>query len=193
MPKIVKIGLDLDGVIIDHTSNRIFKAREFGYNIKLEETPTHILKKLLTPEHYKELQAYIYGPASLEASVMDGAVEHIKKLASENEFFIISRRNIYDGGDKLGIKWLKENGIFKFIPESNVFFVAHDEKGAKNIVAKKLGLEVYLDDQLKILEEIPDVKTRVLFDQHGVSSPPPPYAKVVSWPEFSNFIHNTHH
>lgn len=189
----MKIGLDLDGVIIDHTSNRIFKSRELGYDIKPTQTPTHLIKKILAPDHYKELQAFTYGPASLSAFAMEGVTRHLEKLASENEFFIISRRNIYDGGDKLGLEWLKNNGIFDFIPKENVFFVPHDEKGAKNIAAKKLGIKVYLDDQLKILEEIPDVKHRVLFDQHDVSSPPPPYSKVVNWPEFSNFIHNTHH
>ena len=186
----MKIGLDLDGVIIDHTSNRIFKSKELGYDVKPFQTPTHLIKTILAPDHYKELQAFTYGPASLSAFVMDGATEHLGKLASENEFFIISRRNIYDGGDKLGLKWLENNGIFNFIPEKNIFFVAHDEKGAKNVMAKKLGLEVYLDDQLKILEEIPDVKTRVLFDQHNVSTPPSPYAKVVSWPEFANLVGN---
>ncbi len=190
MAKSMKIGLDLDGVIIDHTSSRIKKAGELGYDLKPEETPTHIIKKLLSPEHYKEQQNYVYGPASLSAPVMDGASEHIKKLASENEFFIISRRNIYDGGDKLGLSWLEDSGFFEFVPKENIFFVPHDEKGAKNVMAKRLGIEIYLDDQMKILEEIPDVKTRVLFDQHNVSSPPPPYAKVTSWTEFSDFVKN---
>lgn len=183
-----KIGLDLDGVIIDHTSSRIKKARELGYDVKPRETSTHIIKKLLSPEHYKELQMYVYGPASLLAPTMERAAEQIKKLASKNELFIISRRNIYDEGDKLGLKWLESNGLFDFIPKDKIIFVPHDEKGAKNVAAKKLGIEIYLDDQLKILEEIPDVKTRVLFDQHNISSPPPPYAKVVNWLEFADFV-----
>ena len=188
----MKIGLDLDGVIVDHTSSRIKKARELGYNVKPHETPTHVIKKFLSPEHYKELQAHVYGPASLSAPAMEGASEQIKKLALENEFFIISRRNIYNGGDKLGLKWLESNGLLDFMPKDKIFFVPHDERGAKNVVAKKLGLEIYLDDQMKILEEIPDVKTRVLFDQHNVSSPPPPYAKVTSWTEFTDFVTKIH-
>ena len=190
MAKMMKIGLDLDGVIIDHTSSRIKKACELGYDLKPGETSTHIIKKILVPEHYKEQQNYVYGPASLSAPEMAGAIGHIKNLSKNHEIFVISRRNIYDGGDKLGLEWLGDKGFFEHIPKENIFFVPHDEKGAKNVVAKKLGLEIYLDDQLKILEEIPDVKTRVLFDQHNVSSPPSPYAKVINWLGFSEFVKN---
>jgi hypothetical protein len=184
----MKIGLDLDGVIIDHASSKILKAKELGYNIKPCETLTHLIKKILTPEHYKELQTYIYGRASLNAPAMESAIEYIKKIASENEIFIISCRNISDGGDKLGLEWLKKNAVLNHITKEKIFFVPHDDVYAKNVAAKKLGIEIYLDDQLKILKEMSNVKTRVLFDQYDVSSPSLPYFKVISWPEFADFV-----
>ncbi len=189
MSKKLKIGLDLDGVIIDHVSNRILKSKELGYKIKPEETPTHIIKKILAAEDYQKLQKYVYSPASLSAPAMKGATEHIKRLARQNELFIISRRKIEDGGDKLGLKWLESKGLLNLIQKDKIVFVPHSQKNAKNIMAKTLGIEVYLDDQLKILKEISNVKYRVLFDQYGVYDSSPLFCtKVAGWPEFADFI-----
>ena len=41
------IGFDFDGVIIDHTKNKIKKAKELGYTIRAEEIPSEKLKKLI--------------------------------------------------------------------------------------------------------------------------------------------------
>ena len=41
------IGLDLDGVIIDHTENRLRLAREFGHPLLAKETATDMFKTKL--------------------------------------------------------------------------------------------------------------------------------------------------
>lgn len=52
----MKIGLDLDDVIIDHTQPKIRVAKEFGYLLKPHDTPGTRMKIKLRekghPEHY---------------------------------------------------------------------------------------------------------------------------------------------
>ena len=54
------VGLDLDGVIIDHTKNRLVLARRFGYRLKAKETASDVFKCLLPAQIKRKIQKYLY-------------------------------------------------------------------------------------------------------------------------------------
>jgi len=170
MRKKLSIGFDLDGVIIDHASNKLRCARELGYALEPRDTASGILKSRVDLAHYREIQRFIYGSATLDAPPMDGALETIRTLAPLYDLSIISRRNTADGGDVLGFQWLERHGVLSIIPRERVAFVPHHTVGAKNEIAKKWSVALYLDDQLKILHELSSVKTRVFFDPFDVEA-----------------------
>jgi len=182
MTNTLKIGLDLDGVIIDYTSNKIQKAKELGYHLTPEKTPGHIMKTIVGSDHYREIREWIYGDASLDAPPIEEALDSIQKLARKNMLFIISRRKIENSGKQLGLNWLKKYGVLPFIPEDKIFFVPHDELGAKDKVAHRLGIDIFVDDELKILKDMPSVKTRILFDPFN-SEPSIDFPKIKKWQE----------
>ena len=173
MLKKLSIGFDLDGVIIDHTSNKLRRARELGYVLEPGNTASGILKSRVNPAHYREIQRFIYGLATLDAPPMDGALETIRILAPRYDLSIISRRNTADGGDTIGFGWLERHGVLDIIPRDRIAFVPHHIVGAKNAVAEKWKISLYVDDQLKILRELPSVRTRILFDPFDVEKPIP--------------------
>lgn len=172
-----KVGLDLDGVIIDHTKNKIKTAKAFGFNIKAKETPSEILKKILPSNQYQKLQRRIYGRLTLEAKPVRGTLKTIKKISRNYNLFIISRRN----NPKTAVAWLKKYKISDIIPSRSIFFVKEDRD--KNKLAKKLKIDVFLDDKAEVLKYLSSVPRRVFFNPHKTQKDNK-FAEINSWKEF---------
>lgn len=185
--KKINIGLDLDGVIIDHTQNKIKVAKSFGFNIKKEETQSEVLKTILPEDKYKKLQRAIYGKITLDSPPVVSSLTTLKKLRKNNNynFFIISRRKKRKEDVISGQRWLKKYQIFKIIPEKNVFFVTEEKD--KNIYCKKLKIKIYLDDKIKALKLISSVPYRVFFYPYKVSNNTN-FLEIKSWKEFPKFL-----
>lgn len=157
------IGFDLDGVIIDHTKNKIKKAKELGYIIKAEETSSEILKKLIPSEDYQVIRKFIYSRGTPTAEPMKGALQVIKFLSKNYHIVIISRRD--EDLQKNALEWLKKHGFLSYIKRKDICFVS-DEK-YKDTVAKRLKVRVYMDDKLSVLELLKSVSNRILFDPYN--------------------------
>lgn len=185
--KKLNIGLDLDGVIIDHTQNKIKVAKSLGFNIKKEETQSEILKTILPKEKYKKLQEIIYSEKTLESPPVTLSLEILKKLTKNNDynFFTISRRKKRKQDVISGQQWLEKYQVFKIIPEKNVFFVTEEKD--KNIYCRKLKIKVYLDDKIKALKFIPSVPYRVLFNPYKNSNNED-FLEIKFWKEFPKLL-----
>lgn len=177
------IGFDLDGVIIDHTENKIKKAGEFGFHLAPFQTPHDVLKPFLPRKVYHEVQTYIYNEASLSAPPVEKALDIIETLAKTNSLFIISRRITAE----IALAWLQKHNILSFIPERNVFFVPYNIPYSKDIAAKKVGIGLFVDDETKILRELPSVKTRIHFNQYE-SAPLSEFNQIKRWQELLAII-----
>jgi len=153
------IGFDLDGVIIDHTKNKIKKLRELGYNIRAEETSLEKLKSLISLDDYRIVQKFIYNEVTPIASPMRGAIKTISNLNKDYSLAIISRRR--PETRNIALDWLKEHGFLKFFKD-NIYFVDSDDK--KDTVARKLRIDAYIDDKLKVLKLLKNVPNKILFD-----------------------------
>ena len=179
----ITIGLDFDGVIIDHTEAKIKKARELGYFLKPEQTHGSVMMNFVPQNDRRIIQEYIYGVATINASPMKDALKIIKKLAKKYILTIISRRE--GDSQKYAIKWLKNQNIFNHILKECVFFASYDEE--KNIIAKINKVSFFVDDRIKFLEIMPDVSHKIVFDQFNIVDSKEFY-KIKKWQELPAII-----
>lgn len=177
----LRIGVDIDGVLIDHTKEILQKTRALGYSIASHQTHGVVLKKLLSPEDYKKLQRYIYGKKTLQAPAVRRALKGFKFLTKHAETYVISRRKT----QKNPRMWFAKN--IPYFAQKRIFFVKKDTD--KNKVARRLALDAFLDDRLSVLTTLPSVRHRFLFDQNKVFTRiPKGIVAVGSWNEFSKKI-----
>lgn len=181
------IGLDLDGVIIDHTANKIRLAREFGFDLTLEETPSDIIRTKLLKDTHDKIQWHLYDDPdmALSASLVTGAREGLELLrASQLPYILISRRK----KPEIARQLLERFGLWPtYFDDSNTFFVKNSAE--KNERAKALNVTTYLDDQPSVIAALADVPQKFLFDPHGVYAPSPQqYRTVKSWIEFLKHV-----
>lgn len=181
------IGLDLDGVIVDNTENKIKFAKELGFNLKPEDTPADFIETVLPEETLSELSKLLYHnpETALQADLISGAKTGLDCLKRSGlKYFLISRRK----DPELAITLLKKRGLWQaYFNKSNTFFVAEPED--KNTKAVELGVNVYIDDQPSVLEKLKDVQTRFLFDRFKKFGQLPfGHIKISSWEQFLSVL-----
>ncbi len=156
------IGFDMDGVIIDNTANKIKLAKQFGVDLKAEDTPADFIERVLPEEVLAKIRPLLYDDPvfALEAGIVAGAKEGLERVKNSGQsYFLISRRR----NSPLAIKLLEKRGIWPtYFNRQNAFFVNEPEE--KNAHAIRLGIDLYVDDQPSVLEKLSAVKTRLLFD-----------------------------
>lgn len=181
MPKQI-IGLDLDGVIVDNTKNKIKFAKKFGFELKPEDTPAEHINQVVPEKILTELKKLLYHDleSALQATLMLGAQDGLEAIKnSAIPYFLISRRK----DPEIAIKLLQKRGLWpRYFNEENTFFVLEPED--KNVKAVELGVSVYVDDEPSVLSKLVNVEKRILFDRfQKFSRPTFAKAKVSSWKE----------
>lgn len=179
------IAFDMDGVIINNNPLKLEVAQKLGYKLKITETASEIIRKILSPEDLKKLQTSLYHNlgVSMNAGLMPGIVELLSSIKKNgNTYYLISRR----GAPEVAIEYLKAKGLWPhYFNESNAFFVV--EPIEKNITARRLGVTHFVDDETKILAVLADVPNKFLFDYMNVF-PEGDYIKVASHEELSKHL-----
>lgn len=183
MKRIYRIGLDFDGVIVDHAQNKVRVALKFGIKLAPWETPASIMRTKIDPATYNEIQSIIYDDpeVALTPPLMYGiesCLARLKELGLPT--FLISRNPSVD----TVIKLLEKHDLWeKYFNEGNVVF-AKDKIG-KDAEARRLNIDVYLDDEPEVLTLMRSVPHRFLIDPFGVCPRNDKiYTKVWTWPEF---------
>lgn len=175
------IGFDLDGVIFNHAPVKIKLAKKFGFKLKPNQTQSEIIKTLIDASTLKQIQKHLYhNPDFLKSTLlMKGVKSGLLKLKKNNlPFVLISRRS----EPEIAIATLKYHRLWpKFFNKNNAFFVMEAED--KNIKAREVGVTHYVDDELRVLEKLVDVKNRFLFDNLGAFENNNGYIRVKSWRE----------
>lgn len=181
------IGLDLDGVIIDSTKNKIKFSKKLGFDLKPEETPADSIDRVLPTDVLSKLQKILYldPVTALQADLVKGAKIGLSKIKkSKIPYFLISRRK----DPKIACELLKRKGLWPdFFNQGNAFFVAKPED--KNVKALELGVNVYIDDQPSVLEKLESIEKRFLFDRFKKFDELPfEHIKVSSWKELLSYL-----
>lgn len=180
------IGLDLDGVIIDHTQNKIKIAARYGITLDLLDTSPARMWKIIPPEFNQEMRNQMYDDTdeALSAPLMEGAYSGLARLKEQGiPYFLISRRK----KPLHAIHLLERRELWgKYFTPENTFFV--DEPEEKDIVASKLGLTHFVDDETRVLDVMAGVEHRVLFDARNLCSEKKEYHCVENWSELAELL-----
>lgn len=182
------LGFDMDGVVVDNNPLKLNVAEKMGYKLKLTDTPSEIIKKILPFGDYRALQLALYHDleTSLAAKLMPGITILLDKIgAAKIPYFLISRRS----EPEIAVKLLEARGIWpKYFNKSNAFFVITPED--KNNKAKEAGVTHYVDDETKVLAALSDVPNKFLFDHLNVFPVVDYYTKVASHKELAKYFLN---
>ena len=180
------LGFDMDGVLVDNCPLKVEIANKMGYSIKLADAPSEIIKNILKPEDMKALQLTLYNDLamSLGAKLMPGILDLLSQIKSKNTpYYLISRR----ADPPIAIELLRARGLWpNYFNELNAFFV--DKPEDKNLKAKELGVNHYVDDEIKVLNVLADVPNKFLFDNLSVFPDADHYTKIVSHEELAKYF-----
>ncbi|MDD4990339.1 MAG: hypothetical protein PHW31_03455 [Candidatus Pacebacteria bacterium] len=183
--KTAKIGIDLDGIIINHTENTLKTAGSFGFALKKEQTVYQIMKGLIPQEERRKISKIVYGKLSLSPPPWTYALSSMKKLHRKGlELFILSARQ----QSHYALKWLKKYGVTKDVPLKNIFFVKESED--KAAIVRKIKVDIFLDDKTTVLESIQKYCLPVWFNPHKLKNALE-FKEVHSWLEFVKLSERT--
>jgi len=173
----MKIGLDLDDTITDHTQNVVKLAALYGVSASsMEHLDSLFLESKLDTTLYKNLKQQLYGSMSSDALPVPGSRDVINQLTQDNvPLFVISRREKSD----YAREWLSKH--IPVIESKNIYFVKEDRE--KGVLCNALGITLFLDNKKRVLEEMPPSVQSVLFDRFGLHKSAP-FKNVSSWEEF---------
>lgn len=182
-PDPILVGFDLDGVILDHTTNKIRLAARYGVHLTPPETHAERMGSLLAPEAYREIKAELYNaPGELEHStLMQGAFDGLATLRDYGvAYALISLQQNPIHAQHL----LEHHGLWGtyFTPE-NMFFAKNGEE--KSRFAGEIGVTHFVDDEANILALMPHIAHRILFDSFDQFTPDAPVVRVRNWTELT--------
>lgn len=175
------VGCDLDGVIIDHTQNKIRFAGRHGITLTPAQTHAEMMSWYVAPQTYKDIKGQIYehSPEALEAPLMEGAFDALAHLKErEVKFYLISLQK----KPMHALHLIEERGLWGtyFTPE-NTFFAS--DKKEKHAIAKQLGVTHFIDDEPNVLDIMEDIPTRVLFDTRSLFPREKDFLHAKNWQE----------
>lgn len=177
----LRIGLDFDGVIVDHCEHKLRAAVSHGVRIEPWQANSNLMHRYMHPEDYVCVQNRVYCDLTEHAPPVRGALEHMARL--EGELHIVSARRA--GSISFAQEWMRRHGVYDIVPPEQVHFC--DEGRQKAVYVERFGIEVFLDDSLSVLRALPDRVDRYLFDEHDSTrrvGKRHRFTVVSSWPDF---------
>ena len=184
------IGFDLDGVIFDHTQNKIRIASRYGYQLTPEDTHAEVMGALFPPEIYREIKSQLYDEAdgNLAAPLMSGAFAGLATLQEKGiPYFLVSLQK----NPMHAMHLIELHGLWGeyFTPE-NTYFVKNAEE--KHHTASALHVSHFIDDEPSILEVMTTIPHRVLFDTRDLFLEKTEYCRVKNWSELGKVLGIAH-
>lgn len=163
MQKYQKIGIDLDGVLIDHRDHKRELAKQRGISLEWWQTNTNVMGRFIPEALYRDLRNELYGALTLSAPPVEGALAHLAAIKSD--IFLVSARSA--DAIRFAQEWLLRHHIYDLIRAERIFFcqTGDDKRGH----CERLGLDFFLDDRKKVLDALPLSMTRALFDTDGIA------------------------
>ncbi len=158
----MKIGIDLDGVVID--SETTFRTYEEIFDIDIlkgnnlidRQEPKFQYRYNWTEEQEKEFIKKYFITCSKQSSLMSGFIGIYNLLKEENEFIVITARGGF-------IKEMKDDAI-RILNENNIVF----DKYYWNIdnkleICKKENVDIMIDDDWRIIKNLSENGINTLY------------------------------
>ena len=162
----MKIGIDIDGVVIDSEATfrvyeEIFAIENLNKKIINREEPKYQGRYSWTKEEQNEYNQKYLLKAAQESHLMPGFLPVYKRLKELGlEMVVITARGVFIEEMKDdAIRVLNENGIVF----DKYFWNVHD----KLEICKKENIDVMIDDDYKIIQQISDANIKTLYLKDG--------------------------
>ncbi len=163
MPAPLRIGIDLDGVLIDHREHKQKLAEEYGVVLEPWQTNTNVMEKFVSKEVYAAMQLHLYTHWTAMAPATEGALLILAALNAE--LYIISARRT--DSVRYAQDWLTKHHVYDIIPAERIYFSGGDEE--KSGYCERLGIDIFLDDKIRVLDALPGKTKRILYDEDGIA------------------------
>ena len=189
----MKIGIDLDGVVIDsettfRTYEEIFDIDTVkGNNLINREEPKFQARYNWTEEQKQEFIEKYFLTVSKESNLMSGFIGVYNLLKKQgHKFVVITARGGF-------IKEMKDDAI-RLLEENNIDFDKYYWKiDDKLEVCKNENIDIMIDDDWRIIKKLADnnIKTLYFRDTNLVKLEENKYIKEVNnWGDIYRFIRN---
>ena len=164
----MKIGIDLDGVVID--SETTFRTYEELYDLAIlkennlidREEPKFQARYNWTKEQQKDFTDKFFLKISKESNLMSGFIGAYNYLKEQgHEFVVITARGLRTDGT-----FMKEmeDDAKRVLNESNIIFDKYYWGQADKLnVCKKENVDIMIDDDWKIIEKLSANNVRTLY------------------------------
>lgn len=161
--KFMKIGIDLDGVVMDseatfRTYEEIFDIDILqGNNLINREEPKFQARYNWTEEQENEFIKKYFLTVSRESNLMSGFIAVYNLLKNQgHEFVVITAR----GGH---LKEMKDDAI-RLLEENNIKFDKYYWQVEDKLeICKKENVDIMIDDDWKIIKRLADNKVKTLY------------------------------
>ena len=163
MPQLPRIGIDLDGVLIDHRQHKRQLAGDQGFLLEPWQVNSNIMQQYMPQDVYESLQEPLYAHMTPDAPPVAGALEVLSKI--KGEIYIISARRPHSV--RSAQDWLVKHRVYDSVPAERIFFCGTGDE--KRGYCERLGISVFLDDKISVLDALPGKTKRVLFDEDDVA------------------------
>ncbi len=164
----MKIGIDLDGVVID--SETTFRTYEELYEISIlkqnklvnREEPKFQARYNWTKEQQKDFADKFFLQISKESNLMSGFAAAYKYLKEHgHEFIVITARGLTPDGNFM--KEMEEDAK-RILDEGNILFDKYYwGQGDKLNVCQKENIDVMIDDDWRIIEKLSTNNIKTLY------------------------------
>lgn len=159
----LRIGIDLDGVLIDHREHKRKLASEYGIALEPWQTNANLMRKFVPEEVYRALQGALYGQLTREAPPVFGSLEHLPQIKSE--LYIVSARRA--DTIRFAQDWIAAHRVYDVVPAERIYFCGSDAE--KRGYCDRIGIDMFLDDKVSVLEALSGRTKRVLFDEDDLA------------------------
>ena len=164
----MKIGIDLDGVVID--SETTFRTYEELYEISIlkqnnlvnREEPKFQSRYNWTKEQQKEFTDKFFVQISKESNLMSGFISAYRYLKEQgHEFVVITARGLTPDGN-----FMKEMEDYakRVLEEGNIFFDKYywGQENKLNVCQKE-NIDIMIDDDWRIIEKLASNNIKTLY------------------------------
>lgn len=159
----MRIGIDLDGVVIDsettfRTYEEIFDIDTLkGNNLINREEPKFQSRYQWTNEQEKQFIEKYFLKVSKESNLMSGFIGVYNLLKNQdNQFIVITARGGF-------IKEMKDDAI-RLLEDNNIIFDKYYWKVEDKLeICKKENIDIMIDDDWKIVKKLADNQIKTLY------------------------------
>lgn len=165
--KKIKIGFDLDGVILDNTSFKVEKYKEI-YNKSFEawQLSSNIIDKYVPDWKMRKEIGTLASARNFVKILDEKCIDLFESLVKDGyDLYIVSRRGKSDNGQKAAREAIKKLDLEKYF--TKVFLCESETEKINTIIDNQI--DIFIDDRVGVVEGIYDkIPLTLLFDNFGL-------------------------